>query len=256
MLIVIVIVLVFTLVGGDHDRGGGGSAADAVKGYLEALARGDAEAALSYSDKDPASDFLTDDVLKKQIAKWPITNIRILNADSTDAATGRVHASATFGTTISEARMRLTRKNSRWYLDAAAIMLPQNPSPDESDKTLAVFGKPFGQTRQYVFPGWVDIASSNPYVDATANPKTQSLLLNRLMAREHYLQADFAIDNGEKAVIDATVAALAQCQQSHALKPPYPCSTIGLPATKYVDGTVSGVRRTSGNSTRRSTTGS
>lgn len=240
VLVVIIIVLVVTLVGGDRERGGGGSAADAVTGYLEALARGDAAAALSYSDKDPASlDFLTDDVLKKQVAKWPITNIRILNAGSGEAATGRVHVSATFGTTISEARMRLTRKNSRWYLDNAAIVLPQNPAPDASDKTLTVFGKPFGQSRQYVFPGWVDIASSNPYVDATANPTTQSLLLDRLTAREHYLQADFAINkNGEKAVIDATVAAFAKCQQSHAIKPPYPCSEVGLPADKYVDGTV------------------
>ncbi|MGE5694739.1 MAG: hypothetical protein ACM4D3_05730, partial [Candidatus Sericytochromatia bacterium] len=63
--------------------GRGGKAdtpADAVRGYLEALARGDAEAALSYASDQPASkEFLTDEILQKQIDKWPISDIQILD---------------------------------------------------------------------------------------------------------------------------------------------------------------------------------
>jgi hypothetical protein len=228
----VVAVIVFT----GHDTTSVASPADVVKGYLDALARGDADAALSYSDKRPASnDYLTPDILKKQIAKWPITNIRILNANSSDAATGRVHAASTFGTTISETTMHLTRQKGRWRLEEAAIALPPNPLPDASEQTLTLFGKPFGQSRQYVFPGWLDVASGNHYISATTKP----LLLDRLTQREHYLQADYAInDTGEKAVIDVTVAEFAKCEQSHSLKPPYPCSEVGLPADKFVDGTV------------------
>ena len=68
------------------DRDGeqaGGSAGDAVKRYLEALARGDAETALSYGIDQPAtSEFLTSEILKKQVAQWPIRNIRILHDNS------------------------------------------------------------------------------------------------------------------------------------------------------------------------------
>ena len=53
-----------------------------VKGYLEALAKGDAAKALSFSNDKPANtEFLTNDILKKQIAKWPITDIKILSDD-------------------------------------------------------------------------------------------------------------------------------------------------------------------------------
>lgn len=54
VLLVIVVVVAFVLIG----RGGGGSsdsAGAAVQGYLEALANGDAEAALSYGADQPAS---------------------------------------------------------------------------------------------------------------------------------------------------------------------------------------------------------
>ena len=91
------------------------SAADTVKGYLEALARGDAESALAYSDDQPASkEFLTDDVLKKQIAKWPITNIRILNDDSSASGIGfgQVHVAANFGDKVSDATLTAKRRTN------------------------------------------------------------------------------------------------------------------------------------------------
>ncbi|BCI86920.1 hypothetical protein NIIDMKKI_21260 [Mycobacterium kansasii] len=66
VLVVVAIVLVITLAG-RGGPGGGGSAGDAVKGYLQALARGDAEAALSYGADLPATkELLTDEVLKSR----------------------------------------------------------------------------------------------------------------------------------------------------------------------------------------------
>ena len=93
--------------------GGGKSAtpAAAVKGYLEALARGDADAALSYSSDQPASkEFLTDDVLKKQIDKWPISDIRILD-DTATASMGTVHVAVKFGDQTSDETLFLEQKD-------------------------------------------------------------------------------------------------------------------------------------------------
>jgi hypothetical protein len=239
VLVVIIVVLVITLAGG-NSGGGAGSAADAVKGYLTALARGDAEAALSYSDDHPASkDFLTDDVLKKQIAKWPISNIRILNDDSAGAGIGmgQVHVAATFGDKVSDATVRTKRTNKRWYLESAAIKLRPDPasSISSADKTLTMFGKPVSGDTVYVFPGYVDIGSSSPYLDVKAQP----LLLDTLNSYTPWVQATYTLnDAGNKAINDALAAAFASCQTSAALKPPPPCPLAGLDDYKYVDGTA------------------
>lgn len=239
VLVVIVIVLVITLAGG-NSGGGGGSAADAVKGYLTALARGDAAAALSYSDDQPASkDFLTDEVLKKQIAKWPITNIRILNDDSSGASIGmgQVHVAANFGDKVSDATVRTKRNNKRWFLESAAVKL--KPSPGSAgtgaSNTLTVFGKPFSGDTAYVFPGYVDIGSTSPYIGVKAQP----LLLDQLTSYSPWVQAEFSLnDAGNKAITDALASAFAACQSSTALKPPPPCPLEGLDDYKYVEGTA------------------
>lgn len=239
VLVVIVIVLVITLAGG-NSGGGGGSAADAVKGYLGALARGDAATALSYSDDQPASkDFLTDDVLKKQIAEWPITNIRILNDDSSAAGLGmgQVHVAANFGDKVSDATVRTKRNNKRWFLESAAIKLKASPgsSVGGADKTLTLFGKPFSGDTAYVFPGYVDIGSSSPYIGVKAQP----LLLDSLTSYTPWVQAEYSLnDAGSNAINDALASAFASCQSSTALKPPPPCPLAGLDDYKYVEGTA------------------
>lgn len=240
VLIVVAIVLVITLAGGNKS-GGGGSAADTVKGYLEALARGDAEAALAYSDDQPASkDFLTNDILKKQLAQWPITNIRILSDDSTSSSAlgmGQVHVAANFGDKVSDATLRLKRNNGRWYLESAAIKLQPSPGSgvNAADRTLTFFGKPVGDNTSYVFPGYVDIGSSDPYLKV----KAKSLLLDSLTSYTPWVQADFSLnDAGGTAVNDALASAFAACQNSTALKPPPPCPLEGLDPVDFVEGTA------------------
>lgn len=239
VLVVIIIVLVITLAGG-NSGGGAGSAADAVKGYLSALARGDAEAALAYSDDQPASkDFLTNDVLKKQIAKWPITNIRILNDDSSAASIGmgQVHVAANFGDKVSDGTIRTKRTKQRWYLESAAIKLKPGPgsSVNGAEKTLTLFGKPFSGDTSYVFPGFVDIGSSSPYIGVKAQP----LLLDSLNSYSPWVQAEYSLnDAGTKAVNEALSKAFASCQNSNLLKPPPPCPMGGLDDYRYVEGTA------------------
>lgn len=238
VLVVVGIVLAITL-GGSGGGPGEGSAGDTVKGYLEALAKGDAEGALSYSDDQPASkEFLTDDILKKQIDKWPITNIRILNDDSSAASIGfgSVHVAANFGDKSSDVTLQVKKNNGKWRLDSAAVKLTPSPGGqnDAAGQTVTIFGKPISGGTAYVFPGWTDFGSSNPYVTVKAQP----LLLDSLTSYAPWVQANYDLnDAGNKAIMDAVTAAYASCQSSHQLAPPPPCPE-SITDSDIIDGSV------------------
>jgi hypothetical protein len=239
VLLVVGIVLAITLTGSGGDSGGG-SAGDVVKGYLEALAKGDAEGALSFSDDQPASkEFLTDDILKKQIDKWPITNIRILNDDSSSTSAigfGSVHVAANFGDKSSDVTLQMKKNNGKWRLDSAAVKLSPSPGGqnDAAGQTVTIFGKPIGSGTTYVFPGWTDFGSSNPYVTVNAQP----LLLDSLTSYSPWVQATYDLnDAGNKAIMDAITKAYASCQSSHQLAPPPPCPE-SITDSDVAEGTV------------------
>jgi len=242
VLVVVAIVLAATLTGRAGGPGGG-SAGDTVKGYLEALSRGDAEAALAFSDGQPASkEFLTDEILRKQIAQWPISNIRILGDDAMDTATfgfSRVHVAVNFGEKVSDVQMSVKKNNGKWRIDAAAVKFETRLGglDDAATRTLTVFGKPVGDGVFYVFPGYLQLGSSNPYIDVKAEPP----LLDKLASyAAGIFQSKFSINAaGDKAINDAVSQAFAACQQSSSLAPPAPCPTqIRNFNGELVDGTV------------------
>ena len=246
VIVAVAIVLVITMAGGGgrgHAGGqAGGTAGDAVKGYLEALARGDAEAALSYSGDQPASkEFLTNEILKRQLAQWPITNIRILNDDSTTAGEmgfGTVHVVANFGDKTSDANIHVKKEHGSWKITAAAIKVSPDPGASSGTnaaaKTMTLFGKPIGDSTVYVFPGFTDVGSTNPYLVVTTKP----LLLDQLsMSGLGWLQPTFTLsDAGRDAANAQLVAAMANCQRSNLLAPPG--CPIRLNPAGLVDGTV------------------
>lgn len=218
--LVVAVVAVVALSGSEK---GGGTAGAALTGYLEALARGDAEAALSYSNDQPGStDFLTDEILKKQIAQMPISDIRILNDDSANSIIGmsRVHVSVKFGDKVSDETVSMKRNDKKeWKLEQAAIKLePSRSSSEGAQKTLTLFGKDIDDTTVYVFPGWLDIGSNNSNIKVTSDP----LLLNGLSYSSFYsLNVKYSLsDTGEQNVKAAIREALADCARSHKLAPP------------------------------------
>ncbi|OOK78430.1 lumazine-binding domain protein [Mycobacterium kansasii] len=224
VLVVVAIVLVITLAG----RGGpgrGGSAGDAVKGYLQALARGDAEAALSYGADQPATkELLTEEILKKQIAQWPISNIRILSDDSTGAGAavgfGQVHVVVNFGDKVSDTTLSMKKDHGSWKLPSAAIKVKPGLAGDRdaAGKTVTFFGTPVGDSTVYVFPGWIDVGTTNPYITVTAKP----ILLDQVsLISETWIQPTFVLsDKGRDAARDQLAAAMANCQKSNLLAPP------------------------------------
>lgn len=218
VLVIVVIVVIALSSGG----GGKGNAGDAVKGYLEALARGDAQSALTYSTDQPASkDFLTDDVLKRQIARWPITDIKILDDNSAHSfGYAQVHVSAKFGDNTSDVTMSIKKSGKDWKLDHSAIKVDTlNAGLDQAAvKTATFFGRPVGSAPAYIFPGWVDVGSTNS--NLAVAPKKPFLLDNLTVSGSYFNDLDFKLsDKGLSATASAISAALAACTQSNLLRP-------------------------------------
>ncbi len=241
IVVVIALVAAWTLLGGGAASGpdSAANAGDAVKGYLEALSRGDAKGALAYSDDQPASkDLLTDDVLKQQIAKWPITNIRILSDDSTNSSIGygQVHVAANFGDKTSDVTMSVKKTDGKWRLGHAAIKLTADygTGRNEAAKTLTIFDKAVSDGTAYVFPGYLDFGTSNQYLKVEAKP----VLLDQLTmgSTGSPLQATYTVTDAAKTAIMAQVKTVTDaCTNSHAAVPPKPCDAV---AFGVVDGTV------------------
>ena len=253
LLIAAVVVVVLALAGGagwkffgsgSSRPGDSGSAADAVKGYLEALSRGDAASALAYSNDQPASkDFVTDDILKKQIAKWPITNIRILNDDSTplNSVTGfsRVHVAVNFGDKSSDTTLTVKKQDGRWGLTRATVKLDTTAGVGNQDlpNSLTMFGKPLNGSTVYVFPGFLDVGSSNTNVAVTTKP----ILLDGLATggTSAYLATTYDVTDAAKtAILNGVKAITDTCTNSRRRSPPSPCNVVAL---GMEDGTVNWV---------------
>ncbi len=212
-----VIGIVVALALGRGSSSEAGSAADVVRDYLDALAKGDAAAALALSAAEPASKtFLTDEVLDKQIAKWPITNIAVTDdPGSSQGGFAMVKTSADFGGKPSETELVVRKRDGVWKLDSAALNV--TVASKHADKgpasTLTLFGEPVGRdgtTNVYVFPGYLGFGSSNPYFGVSVPP----LLLDGLQGGDSAKYADikYAVnDNGRAAVNKAVETWLSAC---------------------------------------------
>lgn len=232
VVIAAVVAIAVTLLGGEKKPL---TAVDAVKGYLEALARGDAKAALSYAKDQPATtEFLTDDVLKKQISRWPITNIRILDSDSMS-----VHVAVNFGDQTSDQKMFVKQVDGGWKLEAGTIKLTFFSSRStKAANTLTLFGKPHDANQATnVFPGWVDFGNSNPNITQTIPP--HPMLLDDLnnLSSGTTVNLDYDISDAGRAAIQTSLNnAFAECAKSTQLRPPN-CPQMAL-ASDLVDGTA------------------
>lgn len=186
-----------------------------VRNYLEALARGDAKAALSFSDYQPnSSEFLTDEVLGKQIAQWPISKIEIERQDESSPGAAQVRVSADFGPQHSTATLRLKKSGGDWRLDTATAKFKSGWRSIDTGapRTLTLFGKPAAEGTFYVFPGWLELGSTNPYLAVKSKPR----LLEGLVGADTGAQMSFFdLNDAGRAAIDAAVSArFAECQKS------------------------------------------
>lgn len=233
LLVVGIVVAVVSFSGGgagDISAHGASSPTDAVKGYLDALSKGDANAALAYGSDQPASkEFLTDDILKQQIAKWPITNVRVLSANETgDMA--QVHVVANFGDQTSDQTLLVKKQDGGWKLSAAtaklnlaASTLTTNPATGQPlpAPPITLFGKAISNgSTVYVLPGWLDLGSSNKYISVTAlRPVLLDSLVTQGVAMPSGVQVQLS-EAGTAAAKKAVADAVAECAKSTSLSPP------------------------------------
>ena len=141
---------------------GAGSTADAVRGYFEALGRGDAEGALSFVANRPSDKrFLTDEILKKQYAATPITNIQVFESDENS-----VHVSVDFGDKQSDATVYgFAKIDGRYKLQNGLTSVPdiRRVFSEKALSIVTLFGQEFpAEGGTPMFPGPVEIGSSNP----------------------------------------------------------------------------------------------
>lgn len=218
-------VVVVPRVTGGGIGGAGLTPSETVTAYLEALSSGNAEEALSYGKSTPANtDFLNDEVLGKQIAKMPITNIRIVDdgegAQFDAIGMSTVRVAADFGASTSDVGLRLSKVDDQWKLDNAfsTVEISTLGTDSAADKTLTLFGESLeGTSSVYVFPGFTDLTSSNKNISV----KTENILLKGLeFGRANIFPKYELSESGTAGVNEAVAEAFAACERSNLLNPP------------------------------------
>ena len=142
----------------------------AVRGYLHALARGDAPAALSYAvPRTGDQPFLTSAVLRTQLALAPMHDITI--GGDTPAGDGGTVVSFSYALDFSRGSERISdtviarRVKGQWKLDRVAATVTLTMSQAKDRATLA--GAAFPQGKVMLFPGAVPVRYDTPYLRLT-----------------------------------------------------------------------------------------
>ncbi|SBS78782.1 Serine/threonine protein kinase [uncultured Mycobacterium sp.] len=227
---------VMTASGGDGDTAAPASTAESARSaaehYLKALAAGDAKTALSLSASPPPdTGMLTDEVLRAQLAVTPITDVSVTAAPPGPGDDPQqvqfVVLKARFGDQPSQTRIAVRRNGDEWKLQTTAVTL--SLSSDSSNTALlgavSVWNVPVkSATKVALFPGAVEVSSSNPNIAISA--ATKPLLLDALTSTaDPTLRLEATLtDVGRKAVYDAVDAWGRYCY--HGQSPPPDCRKI------------------------------
>ena len=205
----------------------------AVRGYLKAVAAGDAARALSYGELPAgAQTFLTATVLHKQLRIAPIRNITI-GADTPDGDGTRVPFSydLSFGSGDLQVNDSVVvhKSGDRWKLDRVAV--PAQLSLVEGVDRASLAGAAVPTDTTLLFPGAVPIDFDTPYL--RLNRATESLTLDHAVAAP--LDAELtpaAISAAQHQV----AVALAACGKGG----PATVATCPVPNDEFVPGSMSG----------------
>ena len=136
-----------------------GSPTATVVSYLDALASGDARAALAAGAAPADRTLLTGAVLNEQRKLAPISHIRVLGVQTGDYG-ALVHVGYRVGGQDVDDRLTLVRDNGEWRLDAVAVDL--EISGGSTLPELTVFGQHVSAGNDlWVFPGAVQFTSAD-----------------------------------------------------------------------------------------------
>lgn len=158
-----------------------------------------------------------------------------------NALTGfsRVHVAVNFGDKSSDTTLSVKKQDGRWGLSHATVKLDTTSGVGNQDlpNTLTMFGKPLNGATVYMFPGFLDVGSSNTNIAVTTKP----ILLDGLATggTAAYLAASYDVTDAAKtAILNGVRAVTDTCTNSHLRSPPSPCNVV---AVGMEDGTVNWV---------------
>ncbi|HEY5980514.1 MAG TPA: hypothetical protein VIT41_12850 [Microlunatus sp.] len=195
----------------------GKKASDAVQGYLEALAAGDAQAALAYASVAPTdTTFLTDEVLTVSHQTAPITAINVPEVD--DDYAYRVAASFVMGKQAINTDFSVEKDGDAWKLrDVAADLDLQ--SKRAKTLPLLINGVNVETDEILLFPGSYAFTSGNKNVDygtsSTVIVKSPTEYPDGLSDIRPTLTS-----TGDKAFTNAVEDSVKKCMKSKDLKNP------------------------------------
>jgi len=182
--LVLVIIIVVIIVAVVHANGGGGTAvapppgtstggakssakaqaataSDAVQGYLNALAAGDATKALTYLSQQPSdASLMTDAVLKASDKAAPLTAINVPKV--TDKYAFEVNASYKLGDRPVNAKFEIDDSSGHYLIDQGYAEI--DLTDVASGLPLTVNGVKAAADKIYLFPGSYQLATTAQYI--------------------------------------------------------------------------------------------
>ena len=189
----------------------------AVKGYLEALAAGDIEKAISYGPVGGGSRvLLVPDALKASLAAAPITNINVTAADATAST---IHASYQLGTQAVVSDFHVVKQDDgNWQLTASTTTV--RLSAKRTDNVpLVINGQTIGPVVELeLVPGTYTMTTGLPYLAYQSSTK---ITVNDLSYTKPISELPVDVTpEGRDALVQATQASLAACIDLQQLSPP------------------------------------
>lgn len=188
---------------------------DAVAAYLQALAAGDATAALSYSaDPAPTGPLLTNEVLAESLNRAQLTGIDVPVVD--DQNVKSVSATYTLGSSVVNESFDVVKVAGAWKLSRAVkdldlAFIVDGPVP------VKINGVKVTEKSVAVLPGSYAFRSGLPYVGFGSK--------NVVLVRSPYVDADtYNIQSqltgaGKKAAISVAEKSFSKCLEAHSLTP-------------------------------------
>ncbi len=188
----------------------------AVKGYLEALQRGDIEAAIAYGPVGGGSRaLLVPEALKASLAVSPITNVVVAPADATAST---IRASYQLGTQAVNADYKVFKKDDgNWQLASSTTTVRLEAK--RSDKVpLIINGQTIGPVVELeLVPGTYSMSTGLAFLQYQSTTKitVNDLTYNKTIAE---LPVDVTPE-GKDALIQAATTSLTNCLEYKRLSP-------------------------------------
>lgn len=137
------------------------TASDAVQGYLNALAAGDATKALTYLSQQPSdTSLMTNDVLKASLKSAPLTGITVPKV--TDKYAYEVDASYKLGDRPVNAKFDIDDSSGHYLIDQGYAELDLGDV--SNGLPLTINGTKVSADKVYLFPGSYHVATTARYI--------------------------------------------------------------------------------------------